>query len=317
MQINGPAAGVASIHSGMQHAPPALVARQCRPDKGRTAVSYKTILVHLDNSSRCTPRIAFAAALAKEHGAHVVGLLPTGLYESTIPAELIDPRAGEFIVESAAYLRRRAEGIAETFRTQMQAWPSVPFEVRQVDGLTIDALIDHGRASDLVVLGQEGGGIRTDTPSYGLVGAVMLGLGRPVLVVPHAGEFEAVPRRIAVAWNHSREAAVALNAALPILARADRVTLIRLAGKGEEAGMRPLLEPHLAGWLRRHGIPATVDDLVCEIPKPQALLSRLFDLQVDTLVMGGYGHSRVREMVLGGMTREILQHMTVPVLMAH
>ncbi|SCK58271.1 Universal stress protein UspA and related nucleotide-binding proteins [Variovorax sp. HW608] len=285
--------------------------------KKGTAVSYKTILVHLDNSSRCAARIAFTAALAHEHDAHVVGLLPTGLYEGSIPAGAIDTGAGDFIAESAAYLKQRAEGIAETFRTQMKASRSVSFELRQVDGLTTDALIEHGRTSDLVVLGQEGGGDRTDTPSHGLVGEVMLGLGRPVAVVPYAGEFKAAPRRVMVAWNGSRESALALGAALPVLSRADQVTLLHVAGKDDTEDARPMMQLHLAGWLDRHGIAATVDRLVGDVPMSDALLSRLCDLQSDMLVMGGYGHSRVRELVLGGMTREILAHMTVPVLMAH
>ncbi|WP_431273060.1 universal stress protein [Variovorax ureilyticus] len=280
-------------------------------------MSYKTILVHLDNSSRCAARIGFAATLAHEHDAHVVGLLPTGLYEGSIPAGMIDTGASDFIAESAAYLKQRAEGIAQAFRTQMEAWRSVSFELRQVDGLSTDTLIDHGRTSDLVVLGQEGGDIPTDTPARGLVGEVMLGLGRPAVVVPYAGEFKAAPRRVLVAWNGSRESAVALNAALPVLSRADQVTLLHVAGKGEAEDPGPMLQLHLTAWLDRHGIAATVDRLVGDVPMSDALLSRLCDLQIDMLVMGGYGHSRVRELVLGGMTREILAHMTVPVLMAH
>ncbi|MBO9651431.1 MAG: universal stress protein [Variovorax sp.] len=278
-------------------------------------MTFKTILVHLDYSGRCAARIDFAGALANEHAAHIVGLLPTGLYEASIPAGLINAGASDYIAESAAYLKHRAERIADNFRTHMKAWRSVSFELRQVDGLATDALIEHGRTSDLVVLGQEGGDTRTDTPSHGLVGEVMLGLGRPVLVVPHTGEFKANPRRIVVAWNRSREAGLALDAALPLLKRADRVTLLQLAGKNEDDQALP--QPHLSAWLERHGVSATIDRLVCEVPTSDALLSRICDLQGDFLVMGGYAHSRVRELVLGGMTRGILEHMTVPVLLAH
>ena len=280
-------------------------------------MSYKTILVHLDSSARCVARVGFAAALANEHGAHLIGLLPTGLYEGSIPAALIETGASDFIAASAAYLRLRAEGIAEAFQTQMKISRSISFELRQIEGPTTNALIDHGRTSDLVVLGQEGDGVRTDTPSRGLVGEVMLGLGRPAVVVPYAGKFVAAPRRIMVAWNASREAAIALNAALPLLSRADKVTLLHLAEQGEPEDTHPLLQQHLAEWLGRHGISAAVDRLVSGVPMSDALLSRLCDLEIDMLVMGGYGHSRVRELVLGGMTREILAHMTVPVLMAH
>ncbi|MBB3176792.1 universal stress protein [Variovorax sp. Sphag1AA] len=280
-------------------------------------MSFKTILIHLDYSGRCAARIDFAGAMANEHGAHIVGLLPTGLYEASIPAGMIDSGAKDYIAESAAYLKHRAERIADNFRTHMKTWRSVSFELRQVEGLATDALIEHGRTSDLVVLGQEGGDIRTDTPSHGLVGEVMLSLGRPVLVVPYAGEFKANPRRIVVAWNRSREAALALDAALPLLRRADHVTLLQLAGTSEDVRDETLLQLHLAGWLDRHGVAATMDRLVCDVPMSDALLSRICDLQGDFLVMGGYGHSRVRELVLGGMTRGILEHMTVPVLMAH
>ena len=280
-------------------------------------MSFKTILVHLDNTDRCAFRVAFAAGLARVHGSHVIGLLPTGLYEGIIPADAIETGMSDFIAESADYLRRRAEGIAEGFRSRMSGPDALSFELRQVDGLAVDALVAHGRTSDLVVLGQEGGPGRTDTPSRGLVAAVMLELGRPVLVVPYAGRFDAPPRHALVAWNGSRESAVAIRCALPLLAKAGKVTLIALQRPNAPEHERRLLLGETTRWLERHGIRASTEQDASEIDMSEALLSRIPDLGTDLLVMGGYGHSRLRELVLGGLTRNILAHMTVPVLMAH
>lgn len=205
--------------------------------------------------------------------------------------------------------------ISEGFRATLSNADAAPHEVREVDGTTIDALVAHGRSSDLIVLGQEDGTGQSDVPVRGLVPAVMLDAGRPVLVVPYAGEFEEVGRNVLVAWDGSRAAAVAMRDALPLMAQARRVTLAsfrRVASNEAQA----LLIPEMTRWLQRHGVQAVAEQHVTEIQMSDALLSRVSDLGADLIVMGGYGHSRLREMVLGGVTREVLSNMTVPVLIA-
>ena len=138
------------------------------------------------------------------------------------------------------------------------------------------------------------------------------------MIVPSTGQFEGVARNAVVAWNGSREAAVALHAALPALRRASRVTLVSFRHpRDEEEDDRQPSAADMLQFLSRHGIQATFERNVTGIDVADALLSRVAELGAELLVMGGYGHSRLRELVLGGVTRQILAQMTVPVLTAH
>ena len=280
-------------------------------------MKYKTILVHLDHSDRSPARAALAARWARVHGSHLVGLLPTGTCDGVIPADAIPTGTTDFIAESADYLRRRAESISRDFRESIAATGILPYEVRLVDGATIDAVVQHGHASDLVVLGQDDASSAADVSVHGLAGHVLMEVGRPVLIVPSAGQFEGVARNAVVAWNGSRESAVALHAALPALRCASRVTLVSFRHPNEEDDDRKPSVADMLQFLSRHGIHATFERNITDIDVADALLSRVSDLGADLLVMGGYGHSRLRELVLGGVTRQLLAKMTVPVLMAH
>jgi nucleotide-binding universal stress UspA family protein len=145
-----------------------------------------------------------------------------------------------------------------------------------------------------------------------------LATGRPVLVVPYAFERRPAGRHVMIAWNASREAARAVNDALPLLRRASHVHVVALSpvrsatAHGEEPGA------DIALYLARHGVKVTVSrDDAPEVDTGNLLLSRAFDLSADLIVMGAWGHSRLREFVLGGVTRTLLESMTVPVLMSH
>lgn len=280
-------------------------------------MNFKTILVHLDHSDRSPVRAAMAARWSRSHESHLVGLVPTGLYDGVIPADAIATGMTDYIAESADYLRRRAEGISREFRENIAASGPMSYEVRLVDGVTVDAVVRYGRASDLVVLGQGDDSNRRDTTVRALAEQVLMEVGRPVLIVPSAGVFEGMPKNAVVAWDGSREAAMALQAALPALRRAARVTLVSLRHPRDEDSAQRLLVPDMIQFLLRHGVQARAESDATEIDIADALLSRVSDLGADLLVMGGYSHSRLREWVLGGVTRQILSQMTVPVLMAH
>ncbi|MDM0045076.1 universal stress protein [Variovorax dokdonensis] len=277
-------------------------------------MTYKTILVHLDASRRCGANAELAARLAKAHGGLLVGLVPTGLYDGVIPGGDVG-RGADFIVESADFLRRRAERISREFRERIG--DGVPSEVRVVDAMTTEALTEHGRAADLIVLGQHDPEDPDNASGAGdITQRVLMEAGCPILVVPYAGRFDDVPRSAVLAWDGTREASVAIRAALPALRLANKVTVLSLGAAGADDEDR-LMTPQLLNYLRRHDVHASAHREVTDIGVGDALLSRLADLGADLLVMGGYGHSRIRELVLGGATRRILQSMTVPVLMAH
>lgn len=278
----------------------------------------KDILVHLDATERSQERLRLAIGLAQRHEAHL-----TCLYVVDVPFPglaigdaggaaalpvLIDQMRRDALEEAA-----RAEA---SFRERLRR-EDVAAEWRLAEGVTPEQVALHARYADLVVVGQadpENG----PPNATAVLEAALFSSGRPVLVVPYAGRFEALGRRVLVGWNASSEAARAVNDALPLIAQAEATTVfaanprLGLGGHGEEPGADIAL--HLA----RHGLQVTVEHTVTSgVSDGEALLSRAADLSADLLVVGAYGHSRVRELVLGGVTRTLLRHMTLPVLMSH
>jgi nucleotide-binding universal stress UspA family protein len=180
-----------------------------------------------------------------------------------------------------------------------------------------DAALTNARYADLAILGQHDPDDAASGPRY-LPEEVVLGGGRPVLIVPYIGPTATFGERVSIAWDASREAARAVNDALPLLRRARQVGVVSVNPRpwpfahGEEPGADIGL--HLA----RHGVKVEVQRIEGQgIDTANAILSHLADQSADLLVMGAYGHSRLREFVLGGVTRTILREMTVPVLMSH
>lgn len=281
-------------------------------------MSYATILVHLDAGPRCAARVDLAARLARAHGSHLVGLAPTGRADVILSMSTALPESLEYIQLSASFLRQQAEAVAAAFSLQVKAAGLVSSEARVVEDEAIDALARHGRCSDLVVIGQADRAVRIDNVAWDFPQQAVRHIGRPVLVLPYAGTFRETGAQVLVAWSDTREAAIALRDAVPMMKRAQRVVLLGFTDAAGAFGaeLRGALDD-VRRWLARHRIDAEVrcEPAVAEVG--EALLSRVTDLGSDLLVMGAYGHSRTREWVLGGATRTLLGHMTVPVLMSH
>ena len=281
-----------------------------------------TILVHLDHSERCAARVELAARVAREHGSHLVGLVPTGLQDGTAPADERLMCDAEPIAGHADSLRLRAEAIAHVFRDLVRGSEPLSYDVRLVDGESVDAVIRHGRAGDLLIVGQVDHARvdhdkTADTLARDLPEQVMMHAGRPVLIVPCAGRFRDLGKNVLVAWDGTREAAMALHDALPLLDGTSRVALVSLRKEGEAEDSGDLCVPQTIAWLLRHGIEAKAAQYPTTIGFADTLLSCAATMSADLMVMGGYGHTRLRELVLGGVTREVLARMNVPVLMSH
>lgn len=281
-----------------------------------------TILLHLDNTDRCDARVELAARLARKHGSHLMGLVPTGLYDGTAPANAHLTCGPEFVAGREDCLRLRAEAIAHVFRELIRGSEPLSYDVRLVDGNSVDAVVRHGRASDLVIVGQVDHAKidhdkTADLLARDLPEQVVMHSGRPVLIVPYAGGFQDLGKNVLIAWDGTREAAMALRDALPLLDKTSRVTLVSLRKEGAAEDAGELHVPEMIAWLMRHGIEAKAERYPTAVGFADTLLSCAATMSADLMVMGGYGHARVRELVLGGVTREILAHMTVPVLMAH
>ena len=281
-------------------------------------MSYKDLLVVLGSDAAARGRIALAAGLAERFAAHLVGLYPLplpdaprnfGYYEPS----LLDPIFRELRERSQEGCDKEREAFehAASLRGVSAEWRAVSA------GLESDPAL-HARYVDLTILGQldPGGGeaeLIRPRPEH-----VTLASGRPILVVPYAGHFEAVGRRVLIGWNATREATRAVNDAMPLLVGADVVTVLTIDAREGPDAHGELPGADISLHLARHGVKATIERTVSAgVPAGEVLLSRAADLGADLLVIGAYGHSRVRELLLGGATRSILQSMTLPVLMSH
>ncbi|HMN76693.1 MAG TPA: universal stress protein [Burkholderiaceae bacterium] len=273
----------------------------------------QTIVLHLDGSANSATRTELAIAIAREHGSHLIGVAPTGEVAAPIEfgASLVDPG---YLIATRQYLRKCAQLLCEAFDAQVAAAALGSHESRVVESGHAAGVLALARAADLTVIGQLEPGAAADRLERDLPEQVVLGCGRPVLVVPYAGRHRVPGRQVLAAWNDSRESAHAFTAALPLLRRAHGITVMTQ----REAPARPLPTQDLAAWLRRHGVAnVRFADEVAPIGVGDLLLSRAADLDADLIVMGAWGQSRLKEWALGGATRSLLQQMTVPVLMAH
>ncbi len=276
-------------------------------------MALKDILVHVESDGESADRLAVARSLAIEHGAHVQGLHvatpPAVIAPASVtpPAELLERLRGE---------RDRLAAAAEAaFRAAFEG-SEVSTGWSLIEGDVAEVLTRRARRADLLVLGQERGeeGV---LDRRGVPDTVVLTAGRPALIVPYVGARLPVGRRVLVAWNGSREAVRAVNDALPLLRRAEAVVILSIDSGGEERG-GDLPGAEIARHLARHGVPCEARSArVEDIEVGDVLLSRAADEGADLIVMGAYGRSRFRELVLGGATRHLLAHMTVPVLMSH
>jgi nucleotide-binding universal stress UspA family protein len=273
------------------------------------------ILIVIENAAVVPQRLAPAAAIATRCGARLTGFFASGF---PVTAAYGDVSGWEQLVD--AYLevqRREAAAAAAAFRQALTQYKLAGDWIFHESDETGSAIAEAA-LYDIVVVGQP-------NPGAGLTGAtglrpeeIVLSCGRPVLVVPYAGEFPDIGREILVAWNGSREAARALHDAMFLLPDAGAVTIIEIDPPAPGIAAPAASAAQVAAALTRRGIAAKAStDTAGDIGVGNLLLSRAADLGADLLVMGAYGHSRMREFVLGGVSRDIFRHMTKPVLMSH
>ena len=278
-------------------------------------MSYKTIVVHLDADSRRSERLEVALGLAKAFDAHLVGLFAPA--REPIPSYAL-AEAGERVSELHERRSRETAVAAQSeFRAAAARGGAARAEWRPASCDQLAALQHSARYGDLLLAGQpEPAADGANGISLGFAGKLLLSVGRPVLFVPYAGSFGAPGKRVLVAWNASREAARAVSDALPLLRRAEEVVVAAFDVESSgDHGQEPGADIGL--YLARHGVKVTVTrEAGAGIDVGNQIVSRAYDLDSDLIVMGAYGHSRVRELLVGGATRTLLESMTVPVLMS-
>jgi nucleotide-binding universal stress UspA family protein len=278
---------------------------------------YKTIVVHVDGSSRQPSRLRVAAGLALAHDAHLVGTGMTGMpfFDYAMLTGSMGSPMPDGYFET---LRNEAHARLAEFTEQARRLGVTDVETRMVEDDPRFALLMQSRYADLTVLSQEAAGDPLLPPRMrGLPEYVALHGCRPVLVVPeHSGE-HALRGTAVVGWNGSMQAVRAIDAAMPLLQAAGSVKLAvinpdQLANvHGEEPGA------DIALYLARHGLAVEVIVERTSASTGEALVAVARTYRAGLLVTGAYGHSRYREWVLGGATRALLGHCPIPLLLAH
>ena len=278
----------------------------------------KTILVHLNNEHRVERLIGAAVQLALPSNAHLVGLFVVPHVPFSSP---IFPRISGAIIRSGLdTYRKSGESIHQAFERAVAGLPFVAewrlFEPKHAG--YVDAVLDHARASDLIICAQKESdwdyADMFDVPDW-----LAMESGRPVLIVPTTGKLQTIGQRILVAWNNSREAARAVSDALPLLKTAKEVRVLCVEESDMPQTTRDLPGAEICATLARHGVNCIADQIKpTKYREPgEDLLDHVAKNNCDLLVMGCYGRSRLREFILGGASRHVLKHATVPVLMSH
>lgn len=270
----------------------------------------KKLVVQVDSDKGNNARVAYALALAKHFDASIEGVFAKGLpylpivMDVGIGAQIVEAQT-KALDEQAARLKAAFEEAAKGYAKS--SWLAVEENWER-------ALADRSRTADIVVVGQTDPDDDASNAPRDLAAYVLVTSGRPVVTVPYIGAAAAPPKDILIAWKDSREAVRAVTDALPFMAGA-KVTVVAV---NEQSTPKAASAGEIAEWLVGHGVDASHKEVVIDdLEVGDFLLSYIGDGAVDFLVMGGYSRNRWREMILGGVTREMLHHMTVPVLMSH
>lgn len=279
-------------------------------------MNYRNMIVCLDDSESSRQRLDFALDLAVRHAAHL-----TGLHLSYMPSPSFVAYDGvESLYDNLERdLAERQAAARATFLAAAGA-RNVPAGFVAARNLDIDAVSAYARVSDLVIAGQPD---LRDTATYigeGFPSRFVLDVARPVLFTPHGFPLKAAFEHVMVAWIGSRESSRALFDALPLLREARRVTVVTVHRDASSwPANSPVPAPDVIALLRRHGIEARLVENISHEEPGQWLLARATDMEdpADLLVAGAYGHNRLAELILGGVTRTLLDGMTLPVLLSH
>ncbi|MCY1233398.1 Universal stress protein family protein [compost metagenome] len=275
-------------------------------------MAYDSILVHLDSNPQARQRLEVAGRLAAASQCRLIGM-----YAGFIPDPawfyLMDG-AQQYVADDLARRKQIREDVRAQFLAATQAM-QVRAEWRAAELGAVASVLREAREAGLVVAGQYDPGNTEGPVARQLLESLLLETGRPTLVVPCTGTFPTLGTRVIVAWNGSREAARALHDAVPLMAGAQaRILCAQTAAKEARADATPV--GHAARVLERHGVAVEIEHGPggADLTIGELILSLAADFNADLIVMGAYGHGRMRELVLGGVTHTLLDSMTAPVL---
>ena len=277
----------------------------------------KTFVVSLNDTDNLDHLLTTCSLFAARNEAHVIGvyIIPSvevyAVYGGIAMADVVDAQ------------RKRYQSMAKQVREKFErvmSLNSLSHEWRELDAISSSIgleFVQQVRFADLAIIAQvdanESCGVEPGFAEY-----VVMEAGRPVLLVPRGKPFETIGNKVLMGWNGAREAARACFDALPLLAADSEVSIVWVDPQKQRSLAGNVPGAELAATFARHDIGVTAEPMpTADSDAGRALLARVEDVGADLLVMGAYGHSRVREFVFGGATEHVLNNMTVPVLMSH
>jgi nucleotide-binding universal stress UspA family protein len=276
---------------------------------------YKSILTHVNDPARTERLLGPAVALAERFGAHLLAL-------SVVPpvVAIVDPSGYSVVVDEhcKAYREHNREMRAAFEAAVANRGFTAEWRDDEAGAFPLmDRVLPYARAMDLIVACQ------TDpswpaSPSLDIANMLALEAGRPVLILPNSGTWVPTAQKVLVAWNGRREAARAVFDALPILQQATEVRVVWVNPQSEDEPPGDIPAADICASLARHAVKCeATEQLKPKAEVGETLLAFAADCGADLLVMGCYGHTRLRELVFGGASRHVLANMSVPVLMSH
>jgi nucleotide-binding universal stress UspA family protein len=287
-------------------------------------MALKDLLVYVDQTERAPTRLRLAADLAARHAGRLTALYVRELSHTQVRARSaaeLGLASGEAMARANRQIRESIEETANQLQAALERLGQerrIHVEWRCMDGLASEVVPQHARYADLCILGQDRV-IDVNSLNYSFSEQMLFVTGRPVLFVPTGDSFKTLGRRIVVAWNSSRAAARALNDAMPLIERAEQTTvlIVNAADVPARRGAPPL--EAMLEHLGRHG--ASADAVLIEnVPVgsiAETVQEKARALGADLIVAGAFGHPQLWEKLLGGVTRDLLARMSVPILMSH
>jgi len=276
---------------------------------------YKDILVHLDNSSSLNGRLHAAAMLALSHQARLIGVFVSP--RNNIPNYISAQIDSSLRTKIADGQNLEVGKIKTAFEVTLKN-NNLSGQWVHENGDTLDVITTHARHADLLVLGQFNPEDNAIQYQQDMTDRLILASGRPVLVVPYIYKNAVFGQKIIIGWDGSRTATRAIHDALPILKTAKKTTVMCVKKNSNEILDDQPPGQNIAVHLSRHGVNAKAQHIISSEIKPATMLLNLAAEEgADMMVIGAYGHARIKELVMGGVTMHLLESMPLPVLFSH
>ncbi|MEP3655654.1 MAG: universal stress protein [Litorimonas sp.] len=277
----------------------------------------KTILASLAHIDRINEVLEAAIHIAQQNDSHIIGYYPIPRASLAIYAYPL----GDYPVDDVLkqFYEKNSLSVKQKFEDQMRR-AGVKYEWRKdhrCEPRLVKGILEHGREADLIILAHDEAGSKSAKQETPFIADVLMAAGRPVLIVPPAKNAPFGADKIAIGWNASREACRATYDSLPLLVNASDVVLawINPERKPDKAGMLPGAQ--LAAALARHGVPVTAKGISNRSRTGRAIINMVKEHDIDLLVLGAYGHARLREQILGGVTEHVLKNLPCPILLSN